>query len=94
MLAESQVDQSPLRVDFVAKLGYIRRMLVSHAAGGDRLWCAGLDALYATLTLRDALNRTWRRTGDQRCEPPQVLGDGRENKLVLGASRATQSKPT
>ena len=48
---------------------------------------------YATLTLRDALNRIWRRPGDQQCEAPQVLGDS-ENELVLGASRAPQSKPS
>src|SRR3977135_1695202 len=34
----------------------------------------------------------WSR--NQRCEPPQVLGDGSQNKLILGASWATQSKPT
>jgi hypothetical protein len=33
-------------------------------------------------------------TSDQRREPPQVLGDGSKNKLVLGASWSTQSKPT
>ena len=27
-------------------------------------------------------------------DPSQILGDGGENKLILGASRATQSKPT
>ena len=40
------------------------------------------STLFATLTLRDALNRIWRRAGDQQCEPPQVLGDGGKNKLV------------
>jgi hypothetical protein len=34
------------------------------------------------------------RSRDQRCEPPQVLSDGGENKLILGASRAAQSKST
>jgi hypothetical protein len=34
------------------------------------------------------------RSRNQRCEPPQVLGDGSKDKLVLGTSRATQSKPT
>ena len=33
------------------------------------------------------------RPSDQRCEPAQVLGDGGKNKLVLGASWTTQSKP-
>jgi hypothetical protein len=30
--------------------------------------------------------------GNQRSEPPQVLSDGGQNKLILGASRATQSE--
>jgi hypothetical protein len=46
-------------------------------------------ASYATPTLRDALNRIWWRSRNQRCEPPQVLGDGSQNELILGASRAT-----
>jgi len=57
----------------------------------SRPWLA--LTLYATPTLRDALNRTWRRPGDQRCEPPQILSDGGQNKFILGASGATQSKP-
>jgi hypothetical protein len=63
----------------------------SRAPGFDS---AGLDALYATITLRDALNRIWWRPGGQRCEPPQILGDGSENKFVLGTSWSTQSEPT
>jgi hypothetical protein len=42
----------------------------------------------------DALSRIWRWSGDQRCEPPQILSDGGENEFILGASRAAQSKPT
>src|SRR5882672_3270822 len=34
------------------------------------------------------------RSRNQRCEPPQVLGDGRQNKLILRAAWATQSQPT
>jgi hypothetical protein len=34
------------------------------------------------------------RSRSQRCEPPQILRDGSQNKLILGASRATKSKPT
>ena len=34
------------------------------------------------------------RACDQRCEPPQVLSDGGKNKLIMGTSRAAQSKPT
>jgi hypothetical protein len=49
--------------------------------------------VYATLTLREARNSIWRRTGDQFGQPSQVLGDGGQNKLILGTSRAPQSKP-
>jgi hypothetical protein len=52
------------------------------------------DVFSATSTLRDAQNLSGRRPSDQRCKPPQVLGDGSQNKLILGASWATQSKPT
>jgi hypothetical protein len=52
------------------------------------------DALYAIFTLRKAQSLSGWRSRGQRCEPPEVLGDGSENKLVLGASRASQSKPT
>jgi hypothetical protein len=31
---------------------------------------------------------------NQRCKSPQVLSDGGQNKLILGASWTTQSKPT
>jgi len=34
------------------------------------------------------------RARDQRREPSQVLSDGGQNKLILGASWATQSQPT
>jgi hypothetical protein len=34
-----------------------------------------------------------RRPRDQGCEPPQVLSDGGQNKLILGTSWTTQSKP-
>jgi hypothetical protein len=33
------------------------------------------------------------RPRDQGCEPPQVLSDGGQNKLILGASWTTQPKP-
>ena len=51
------------------------------------------DALYATFTLRstESLSGWW--SSDQRCEPPQVLGDGSKDKLVLGASWTAKSKP-
>src|SRR5450756_1115000 len=52
------------------------------------------DALYATFTLRDTQSLSGWRSRNQRCEPPQVLGDGRQDKLVLGASWTTQSQPT
>jgi len=44
--------------------------------------------------LDDALTRIWRWSGDERCQPPQILGDGGENEFILGASRAAQPKPT
>ena len=50
-------------------------------------------ALYATPTLRDALNPGGWRPRDQRCEPSQVLSDGK-HKLILGAMWATQSQST
>jgi len=34
----------------------------------------------------------WSR--DQRREAPQILSDGSQNKLILGASWATKPKPT
>src|SRR4030095_5032941 len=53
----------------------------------------GCDKCPHHLTLGDAqsLSRWW--TSDQRREPPQVLSNGGQNKLVLSASRTTQSKP-
>jgi hypothetical protein len=60
------------------------------AAGYDP---AGPDALYATATLRDAQSLSGWWSSDQRCEPPQVLGNGSQNKLILGASWTAQSKP-
>ena len=65
-----------------------------HFVRSDRLWSAGPDALYATLTLRNTQSLSGWRPRDQRCEPPQVLSDGGQNKLILGASWTTQSKPT
>ncbi|MBB4381754.1 hypothetical protein GGD61_006442 [Bradyrhizobium sp. SBR1B] len=38
-------------------------------------------------------NLSGRRSRNQRCEPPQVLGDGSKNKLVLGASWTAESEP-
>src|SRR3954447_20898155 len=58
---------------------------------GSGLLCT--DANVFTRALHHALSRIWRWSGDQRCEPPQVLGDGGENELILGASRAAQPKP-
>jgi len=50
-------------------------------------------AVYATRTLRDAQSLSGRRSCNQRCKPLQVLSDGRQHKLILGASRAPQPKP-
>jgi len=52
------------------------------------------DALYSTPALRDAQGLSGWWPSDQRCEPSQVLSDGGQNKLILGASRTTQSKST
>jgi hypothetical protein len=69
-------------------------MLVGRFTNGDRLWSVGPDALYATPTLRDTRRMGGWWSCNQRCEPPQVLGDGSKDKLILGTSRSTQSKPT
>lgn len=37
-------------------------------------------------------SRWWSRS--QRSEAPQILSDGSQNKLILGASWATKPKPT
>ena len=52
------------------------------------------DALYATLTLRNTQSLSGWRSRNQRCEPPQVLSNGGQNKFVLSTSWTTQSKPT
>ena len=52
------------------------------------------DALYATPTLRNTQGLSGWRSRNQRCEPPQVLSNGGQNKLVLSTSWTTQSKPT
>jgi len=52
------------------------------------------DALYATLTLRNTQSLSGWRSRNQRCEPPQVLSNGSQNKLVLSTLWTTQSKPT
>ena len=54
----------------------------------------GPDAFYATSTLRDAQNLGRWRSRDQRREPSQVLSDGGQNELILGASGTTQSQST
>ena len=51
-------------------------------------------AVYATPTLRDAQSLSGWWPSDQRREPSQVLSDGGQNELILGASWATKSKPT
>ena len=34
------------------------------------------------------------RSRNQQCEPSQILGDSGQNELILGASWASQTKPT
>lgn len=41
----------------------------------------------------DALRNFYATPRNQRCEPPQVLGNGGQNELILGASWTTQSRP-
>jgi hypothetical protein len=76
----------PLMADFVVKVGCL-------SFSRDVIHI-GPDALYATSTLRDAQNLSGWRPGNQRCELSQVLSDGGQNKFILGASRAAQSKST
>jgi hypothetical protein len=47
-----------------------------------------------TPTLRSTQRMRGWRSRDQRCQPPQVPGDGSQNKLILGALWATKPKPT
>src|SRR3954447_19719762 len=67
------------------------------AAGAFHLGRRGLvpdpGALYATLTLRNAQSLSGWRPSDKGREPPQVLSNGGQNKLVLSASWTTQSQP-
>src|SRR4030095_4494771 len=46
------------------------------------------------LTLRNTKSLSGGRSRNQRCEPPQVLSNGGQNKFVLSTSWTTQSKPT
>ena len=65
------------------------------AGGGSAIsYERGFDPpSYATSTLRAAQSLSGWRSRDQRCEPSQILSDGGQNKLVLRASWAGQSKP-
>jgi hypothetical protein len=62
------------------------------------LRAAFFDALaltFFTQFQRYAMHRTSAGGGRATsCEPPQVLSDGSKSELILGASWATQSKPT
>ena len=69
-------------------------MSFGHLTSGDGVWSLDPDTLYAPLTLRNTKSLSGGRSRNQRCEPPQVLGDGSQNELILGASWTTQSKPT
>jgi hypothetical protein len=63
------------------------------ADGRSGIWLGEAGALYATPMLRNTQGPSGWRPGDERGEPSQVLGDSGQSKLVLGASRTTQSKP-
>jgi hypothetical protein len=80
--------------DFVAKVGRNGFGLLLSLSVEGRALTRCPDASYATSTLRNAQNLSGWRSRDQRCELSQVLGDGGKNKLILGASRAAQSKST
>jgi hypothetical protein len=49
--------------------------------------------LYATPTLRNTQGPSGWWPSNQRSEPSQVLGDGGQNKFILGASWTAESKP-
>ncbi len=68
-------------------------MWFGHFTWGDGVWSRDPDALYATLTLRNTQSLSGWRSRNQRSEPPQVLSNGGQNKLILSASWTTQSKP-
>jgi hypothetical protein len=79
----------PKGADFVAEVGcseFGRLGLSLKAADFDR---PAPDALSTTATLRNAQGQGGWWPSNQRCEPPQVLSDRGQNKLILGASRAT-----
>ena len=78
--------------DFVAKVGWLR-WTVAPFVWSSRHWSAGPDALYATPTLRNTQGPSGWWPSNQRSEPSQVLGDGGQNKLILGASWTAESKP-
>jgi hypothetical protein len=48
-----------------------------------------LDAVYSTPPLRDAQSLSGWWESHQRCEPPQILGNGSQNEFILGASWTT-----
>jgi len=59
-----------------------------HLGGG--VW---LPTPTATFALHNTQGLIGWRSRNQRCEPPQVLGNGGQNKFVLSASWTAQSKP-
>ena len=67
-------------------------MSFGHLTSGDGVWSLDPDTLYATITLRNTESPSGWWSRNQRCEPPQVLGDGSQNELILGASWTAQSK--
>jgi hypothetical protein len=76
--------------DFVAEVGCLGWIAVGlrPRTGFD---LTGLEAFYATPTLRSTLHRIWRAAGQPAMRATASLSCGSKNKLVLGAS---QSKPT
>ena len=91
-------DQEPTLWSALRRFCCKSRLLTDGCRSAISLRAAGFDPPALTLSTqppRYAIHRApsgW-RPGDQRCEPPQVLGDGGQNKLILGASWTAQSKP-
>ena len=80
--------------DFVAKVGCNRWVSFGHSLRPTGFERPVLTLSTQLLRLRSTQGMSGWWSRNQRCDPPQVLGDGGQNKPILGASRAAQSKPT
>jgi hypothetical protein len=68
-------------------------MSIGIRLGATGLMCRPLRWLRNSNATRHTEPQRW-WSSDQRSEPPEILSDGGQNKLILGASGATQSKPS